>query len=221
MRTHIAKSLQTRCKTIRRAVTTYNNAAATLSPPLPPLDWTRVSQYGFLEEFSLLQGTRNDIRDKPWATPVVRETIKLRRRLARAKEEIERLNVEVRRLHTAIRDESRLFKATLDKLKNAKSILYGPVQEFTTYRRRVNAALLERIRQIYALPGFTGINKPGTRIGAESSILEADNDDISGPTPSVNDARDEDEDDDGGDSIIDEDEQDDIGGLIQFSRLAL
>lgn len=219
MRTHIAKSLQTRCKTIRRAVTTYNNAAAALSPPLPALDWTRVSQYGFLEEFSLLQGTRNDVREKPWASPVVRETIKLRRRLARAKEEIERLNVEVRRLHTAIRDESRLFKTTLLSLKDSNSWLYGPVLEFTTYRRRINAALLERIRQIYDLPGFTGIKTPGTRVGTGPSTLEVDHDDISTPTSSVV-ARDE-EDSDGGDSIIDEDEQDDIGGLIQFSRLAL
>lgn len=220
MRTHIAKSLQTRCKTIRRAVTAYNTAAASLSPPLPALDWTRVSQYGFLEEFNLLQGTHNDVREKLWASPVIRETIKLRRRLARAKEEIERLNVEVRRLHTSIRDEYRLFKTVLFSLKTAGSPLYGPVHDFTAYRRRINAILLERIWQIYVLPGFSGVKGPGRRAGSTESDAPDNDQDPNEPAPQLAVGDDEDQDEDSSD--VDEDElQDDIGALIQFSKLAL
>lgn len=95
MRTHIAKSLQTCCKTIKKAVNAYNVAAAALTPPRPALDWSRVSHYGFLEEFHLLQDTRNDIRNRPWALPHIRSLIKLRHRVIRASEEVERCSIEV------------------------------------------------------------------------------------------------------------------------------
>ena len=76
MRTHIAKSFQKRCKAIQNAVKAYNAAAVALDPPRPTLDWTRVSHYGFLNEFNLLRDTRQDIRDKPWTDLAVRETMK-------------------------------------------------------------------------------------------------------------------------------------------------
>jgi hypothetical protein len=57
MCTHIAKSLQTRCKAIQNAVKAYNAAAMALSPPCPTVDWSKVSHYGFLDEFSLLRDT--------------------------------------------------------------------------------------------------------------------------------------------------------------------
>ncbi|KAG6881776.1 hypothetical protein C0992_000218, partial [Termitomyces sp. T32_za158] len=43
--------------------------------------------------------------------------------------------------------------------------IYGAVKEFAARRRRVNAQLLHRIMQIYALPGFTGIPQPGIKKG--------------------------------------------------------
>ncbi|KAG2353443.1 hypothetical protein BDR07DRAFT_1496245 [Suillus spraguei] len=57
MQTHIAKSLQTRCKAIQNAMKIYNEAALTLNPPAPMLDWSKVSHYTFLEDFVLLQET--------------------------------------------------------------------------------------------------------------------------------------------------------------------
>jgi hypothetical protein len=64
MRTHIAKALQKRSKTIQRAVQTYNAAATALNPPMPTIDWTTVSHYKFLEEFPLLRNTSQDLSDK-------------------------------------------------------------------------------------------------------------------------------------------------------------
>ncbi len=165
MRTQITKSLQTRCKTIRRALTAYNAAAASLNPPRPPLDWSRVSNFSFLDEFTLLQDCRNDIRGKPWTKPAVREAMKARHRIARAREEITRLNVEVRRLRTAIRDETLLFDHVLTKLKRDDDPLLGAVEEFTSRRKKVNSHLLSRVYQIHALPGFSGVKMPGRRVG--------------------------------------------------------
>ncbi|KAG2158579.1 uncharacterized protein EDB93DRAFT_1237923 [Suillus bovinus] len=55
MRTHIAKALQTCCKAIQSKVKEYNAAASALVPPAPSLDWSCVSHYGFLDEFTLLR----------------------------------------------------------------------------------------------------------------------------------------------------------------------
>ncbi|EKM53052.1 uncharacterized protein PHACADRAFT_99165 [Phanerochaete carnosa HHB-10118-sp] len=65
MRTHIAKSLQVRSKTIKKTVANYNAVAVTMNPSKPMLDWSEVMHYAFLEEFSLLQNTRNNVRQKP------------------------------------------------------------------------------------------------------------------------------------------------------------
>ncbi|KAI0080203.1 hypothetical protein K474DRAFT_1590508 [Panus rudis PR-1116 ss-1] len=165
LRTHLAKSLQTRCKTIRKAVAQYNTAAAKLTPPRPPLDWSQVSHYGFLEEFLLLQDTRNDIHERPWGNAQAREAMKLRRRIERAKEEIERCNVEVRRLHTAIVDEAALFRAVLQEAETSGDRTLGPLQDFVTRHLNINEQLLSRVEQIYALPGFTGMKGPGVRLG--------------------------------------------------------
>lgn len=164
MRTHISKSLQVRSKTIRWAVDIYNNAAAAMVPPRPRVDWAKVSTYQFLEEFKLLQDTHNGLGDKRWANPGVRATIKLVRRIQHAREEITRLNIEVRRLHTAIRDEQTFFLRLLTSL-SPSDILCGPMQEFVTRRRRIDQQILVRIHQIYELPGFTGTKEPGTRLG--------------------------------------------------------
>ncbi|KAJ3530902.1 hypothetical protein NM688_g7648 [Phlebia brevispora] len=217
MRTHIAKALQTRCKAIRRAVAQYNEAASHLVPKRDPLDWSVVSKFGFVEEFDLLQDTRNDVRSKPWSRTVIRELIKRHQRVTRAREELERCNVEIRRLHTAIRDESVLFVSVLEVLKTQSSPLYKPVKDFTIYRRRINASLLRRIQQIYDLPGYTGMKGPGTRLRAEASYAGLTKDDV--PVEHV-DMESGDESDSL--SIDDDDElEGDIGGLIQFSQLAL
>lgn len=172
MRTSLAKSLQVRCKTIRRAVTAYNSAALAMEPPRPTVDWTKVSHYQFLEEFTLLQDTRNDVRAKEWARPEMRATIKLHRRVERAKEELVRLNVEARRLHTAILDEDILFDTVLKSPVSAGPLRVA-MEDFVTRRRRINAELLRRLRQIYELRGFTGVAGPGIRLGSGASAPPA------------------------------------------------
>lgn len=156
MRTHLAKSLQTRCKTICRAVDSYNAAAVALTPPCPALDWSRVSHYSFIEEFALLKDTQNDIREKLWMKPVFRETLKLRKRIARTQEKVTCCNVETRRLHTSICDEDILFTQILLRLRASRDLMYGPVYDFIVQRQCTNQVLLKCIHQIQCLPGFTG-----------------------------------------------------------------
>ena len=164
LRTHMAKSLQTRSKTIRRAIDTYNKAAAALSPPRPSLDWSDVSHYGLIEQYTMLKATNTDVQDKHWSRPIYREMLKARCRIARAQEEIVRCNVEVRRLHTSIYDDTSHFKKTMKRLKDENSPMYGVVQAFARQRNSVHKALLTRIHQVYSLVGFTGTPYRGVSI---------------------------------------------------------
>ncbi|KAG1850257.1 hypothetical protein C8R48DRAFT_750142 [Suillus tomentosus] len=148
MRAHIARSLQTRCKTIRKAVEKYNEAARDI-PGHAPIEWSKVTHYNFLDEFSLLRKTHQDIREHPWTKPAIRETIQQSLRIQRAHKELVRCNVELQRLHTAI------------ELKASEDPIYVVVKEYCTRRELVNAHLLARINQIYDIEGFTGICGPG------------------------------------------------------------
>ena len=73
MRTHIAKSLQNRCKAIWNAVKVYNDVAVEIGRPT--IDWSRVSHYAFLEEFTLLAEATEDIQEvNSWNRPSVFST---------------------------------------------------------------------------------------------------------------------------------------------------
>ena len=177
----MAKSLQTRSKTIRKAIKEYNTAAATLDPPRPALDWSNVSHYGLVEQYAILKASNTDISSKQWSQPLYREILKCRRRIARAKEEIVRCNVEVCRLHTGIRDDAIHFKRVVSKLKEEYNPMYEAVKAFAKRRNATHRALLKRIRKIYTLPGFTGNPSPGTRVGHDGiDMLTTDDDETGG-----------------------------------------
>ncbi|KAI9063698.1 hypothetical protein FKP32DRAFT_1676382 [Trametes sanguinea] len=169
MRTYIAKNLQRRCKAIRNAVKEYNAAAQALDPPREALDWMKVSHYTFLEQFTLLQNTRDDLRNKPWSQAHIRETMRIHRRITRAREEIDNVNREARRLHTHIRDEERLLTRVLGDLKDRGDPLHGAVLEYARHRRAANARNLAYLLRMYSMDGFTGTPTPGTRAGSVTS----------------------------------------------------
>ncbi|EIW84255.1 hypothetical protein CONPUDRAFT_49671 [Coniophora puteana RWD-64-598 SS2] len=169
---HIAKSLQTRCKAIQNAIKTYNTAAHAIGKPA--LDWSKVSNYSFLEEFTLLRESRDDIRAKRWTQPVIRELMKQSLRVERAKEEVVRLNVEVRRLHTFIVDEKKQFTQVLADLERKHDPVHGAVLEFCRRRRRVNARLMERLEDVFALEGFSGSREPGVSANNDAIVLTHD-----------------------------------------------
>jgi len=112
LREHIGKALQRRSATIRAALERYNNARLQL--PLdgrpPKLQWSDVAKYAFLAEFDLLRNTREDVRSKPWTKPVIREAMTRYFKIERAREEVERLNIEIPRVIAYMHDED-LFLA--------------------------------------------------------------------------------------------------------------
>ncbi|KAJ3836308.1 hypothetical protein F5878DRAFT_541594, partial [Lentinula raphanica] len=85
------------------ALKSYNDAAAALSPPR----WEEILELTFLSEFDLLCESREDVREKHWATPKNRQIMLEFFKLIRAEEELERLHVEIRCLLTFMHDEER------------------------------------------------------------------------------------------------------------------
>ncbi|KAH9931631.1 uncharacterized protein BXZ73DRAFT_90069 [Epithele typhae] len=135
VRTHLSKSLQKRSKTIRTAIKAYNSAATAVGRPR--IEWGDIGHYSFLSEFALLQGTANDIAGKvSW------------RRIARAREEIQAVYRESRRLHTHLRDEEILL------------ILYGPVLEYAKRQRIANAINLAWVQHLHSHEKFAGHPRP-------------------------------------------------------------
>ncbi len=157
---------------IQNAVEKYNAAARPIGRP--SVDWTKVSQYSFLEEFALLKETRQNVLEKPWTQPAVRLTMQQNRRIKRAQEEITRCNVEARHLHTHIVDEDKDVTRILQDLHQVASPIHGALKEWWVRRRNVNLHLLRWIEAIYGLEGFTGERGPGTRKGHLSAASPSD-----------------------------------------------
>ena len=86
--------------------------------------------------------------------------------IKRAEEEILRCNVEVRRLHTHIYDEKERYASILHRIHEASDPIYFSVEEYCTRRQHVNEYLLEKIQQIFNLPGFSGPRTVGHWIGS-------------------------------------------------------
>ena len=77
----LSKTLHTRSRAICNATIAFDKAARELDPPRAELDWSKISRFNYIEEFNLLKDCRNDIRETPWAEPVIREAMKQRLRI--------------------------------------------------------------------------------------------------------------------------------------------
>ncbi|KAF9493068.1 hypothetical protein BDN71DRAFT_1483619 [Pleurotus eryngii] len=157
MRSHIAKALQKQCKAIQKVLQDYNKAASTLTPPCPPLEWNKVLHYRFLNKFMLLCENCEDILSKPWAHPVIHETIK------------QHCHVESHCLLTFILDEHDLFNTVEKFLADFKSPLLVAVQEYCECQQCINHQILVQISQIHVLDRFTGDHSYGTAKGTMTS----------------------------------------------------
>ncbi|KAG1888001.1 uncharacterized protein F5891DRAFT_1218431 [Suillus fuscotomentosus] len=164
LRKHIAKALQTRSVAIRSALNTYNSIASSMYPPRQTLKWEDVVEYAFLADFDLLHDTRADVSRHPWSSPGARSAMDLYFKMCRAREEIQRLNIETRRLATYIQDEDIYLRRCEDQLKDANPALAHQVALHRNIRGRFNSRHLNWLYDISRLSGFSGIITPGASI---------------------------------------------------------
>ncbi|KAJ7204100.1 hypothetical protein GGX14DRAFT_569699 [Mycena pura] len=168
LRRHIAKALQARSRAVQTAVANYNNAASRLSPPRDELSWEQVVDYAFLSDFDLLRDGREDIRNEPWAKPSGRIAMDMYFKIERAGETIKRLNMEIKRLMTYIRDEDDCLRRAEVSVRESDGAAMA--HQVHLYRMRQGRFHDEHRRRLYALrkvPGFSGSLEPGTPINKE------------------------------------------------------
>lgn len=161
LRSQVGKHLEARSKAVSSAVGKLNAAAKALDPPRPTISAAEILDKTFLSEFDLLRDSRNQIRDKPWAIPSVRIIIDQYFRLVRAKEEVIRLNIEMRRTRTWIRDEEAAMKSTLEHLRTDDADLAYQVQIRLRARSLVHIRILKQFKEVEGFIGFTGIKTCG------------------------------------------------------------
>ncbi|KAJ6495473.1 hypothetical protein C8R45DRAFT_1095109 [Mycena sanguinolenta] len=120
---HIAKALQARLKAVKNAIKRYNAAASALEPLMLTLSWEQVVEYMFLADFDILQDTCVAVQSKPRSRPAYQLAMDHYFKILCTYEEIKRLNIEIRRVVTWIRDKNQFLQKMEKILKKTEGKL--------------------------------------------------------------------------------------------------
>ncbi|KAJ7866792.1 hypothetical protein B0H14DRAFT_2347310, partial [Mycena olivaceomarginata] len=145
------------------AIDRYNEATGALNPPMPSITWEQVVEYAFLADFVILRDTRAEIQSKPWMRPAYRLAMDRYFKILRAHEEIKRLNVEIPRVVTWIRDENR-FLRKMERILRRMGTWLCTVRLYRQQRGRFDAGHLKRFHELARMPGFTGSLRCGVAV---------------------------------------------------------
>lgn len=168
----ISKALKNRSETIRRALAVYNEAGAALTPPREHLTFADIISTTALIDFDMLRETRADIRKQPWTQPARREAMVLYFGIKRAKEEIQRLNVEISRLITSMLDEHVDYYRSIASTLLVNSSLASELQRRWLHATRISTSICQRLRTTSRLTGFSGNLFPGEREGRDPGLRD-------------------------------------------------
>ncbi|KAJ7023105.1 hypothetical protein C8F04DRAFT_1213346 [Mycena alexandri] len=154
LRKHIAKALQARSRAVKTALKNYNDVAPMMDAD--PLTWEEVVEFTFLSQFDILRDGQNDIRMYPWAKPSGRVAMDQYFKIERANEEIPRLNIEIRRVITHVRDEEAFLRRAEVSVREG----HGEALAHQVY----NDEHIRRFTALGKVPGFTGCLLPGVAV---------------------------------------------------------
>lgn len=122
-----------------------------------------------------------------------------------ARMEIQRLNVEIKRFVTAIRDEDEHLQAVEASLQS-DPVLAFHVAEYRRHRTRFDGIHCSRLSKLAALSGFTGSLEPGEALRPYGKSVQLPSPDAMNTRQGVleDDGEESDEEDDGstGDEIV-------------------
>jgi len=125
------------------------------------LEWKEVVEYAFLADFDLLRDVRQDISKRPWATPAGRLAMDHYFKMCRATEEIQRLDVEIRRVATYLVDEDRYLRTCEEQVRAFNPPLAHQISLHHAERSRFNAHHDYQLQEIAKIRGFSGSILPG------------------------------------------------------------
>ncbi|KAJ6551242.1 hypothetical protein B0H19DRAFT_1211105 [Mycena capillaripes] len=156
-------------RTIRTALGRYNAAAATLSPPRRTLTWNKLIEFTFLADFDILHDPEGNAEIRPWATPASQELMDTYFKIERAKEEIQRLNIEICCFVTYIQDEKMFLLAKETEVRASDPHLGFFVGKYRMRRGRFDDMHMKRLKKMVKKLGsrFTGTLTPGVKLSPE------------------------------------------------------
>ncbi|KAH8824474.1 hypothetical protein DL96DRAFT_1453307, partial [Flagelloscypha sp. PMI_526] len=162
-RQKIGQAIKKRSGAVQTAVNRVNRAAKVLWPERPPLEFKEVVNYAFLSEFDFLRATGSGVIDETWAHPIARRLADEYYRIKSAQHELQRLNVETKRLITYMWDEELILK---DAERSALDDDKDPLLAFAISRKSRRLAPLhklhrQRLSKVKTHPWFQGSLEPG------------------------------------------------------------
>lgn len=143
-----------------------------MDPPRPALNFKEIIEYSSLAEFDILRDTRGTVQSRIWAQPSYRAAMAYYFKMKCARKEIKRLNIEITRLRSFIRDDTALHSYTITALRSTNPGLATVLSHQWELRARVNLVHLARLNALACIPGYTGTTACGMRIG--QSYLDAE-----------------------------------------------
>ncbi|KAJ7029742.1 hypothetical protein C8F04DRAFT_1211894 [Mycena alexandri] len=156
-----------------------SQTAKSIVPAGRQLSWSEVIEYAFLADFDLLRKPAELGEVRPWSTPAARLLLDKYFKIQRAREEIRRCNIKIRRVITSIRDEKAFLTAKENELQESDPGLAWCIRRYRFCRERYDLVHMERFQKLakQAGSGFTGTLEPGVRASEDE---EDDDDDVGG-----------------------------------------
>jgi hypothetical protein len=139
----------------------------------------------------------------PWADSTNRQVAIYKLKLERANEECCRLNVEIQRLVTSMRDEEAELSQHIEALGARSPWLAAELTNLLARRVQMNDVHRTQLQEIFALSSYNGVRVPGTRVGQIAGDAEIS--DLQQPSSRLDDGN------MGGEDIYAPDEDDFIG----------
>ncbi|KAF8189469.1 hypothetical protein K438DRAFT_1763685 [Mycena galopus ATCC 62051] len=169
--------------------------------------WEQVVEYTFLADFDILRDTRSEVQSRPWTRPAYRLAMDTYFKIERAREEITRLNIEIRWLVTWIRDEGhflqdreaslRLSDGKTDDQAEKDLLLAVQMKLYRRQRGQFDDKHMEILRKLSKMKGFTGSISPGRAVEVlgefDETEMEVDEGGNGEPAPDSNSDDSEDE----------------------------
>ncbi|KAG8703208.1 hypothetical protein FRC09_004300 [Ceratobasidium sp. 395] len=176
-RTRMAKEINRREKAAHNALDRYNAIATRLKPPRPALEFNELTEHAYLAHFDFLRYSEHGATEAEWSRPTIRHCTEAWQKVQRAKEEIIRLNVEIRRIVTHMRDEEAFLAQQYDSIRTTEPDLACALHARMELAVRVNQRIRRDLKSISELEGFTGSLDCGTAVkpigGTESCTVTA------------------------------------------------
>lgn len=146
---------------MKTAVKEYNTAAANYDSNIKEIDAKEVLEYVYIGQFDILRSSRRQVTTKPWARPAEREALVSFYKLQRAHEEISRLNVEIMRLKTYMRDYTLDAERILSTLEKENQLLGHQVSKRHRLQSSFNTTHHHRLAMLEMDEQFSGSCNPG------------------------------------------------------------